>query len=86
MRKKNCERGFSPKSWKILLEGVNRKKGELKGGKKRNKGNIFWGKLTGISAFETFVKLEGEGNVNLHHFHLRYTWRMCHDSSTPSKH
>ena len=40
----------------------------------------------GISALETFVKLEGEGNVDLHHLHLRYARRMCHYASTPSEH
>ena len=77
---KNCERGFFQKSWKIEKE-MERKK------KKREIREIYLGKkLTGISALETFVKFEGEGNVDLHHFHLRYTRRMCHDSSTPSKH
>lgn len=64
-----------------------RKESELKEKKKREIRGIYLGKkLTGISALETFVKFEGEGNVDLHHFHLRYTRRMCHDSSTPSKH
>lgn len=32
------------------------------------------------------MKLEGEGNVDLHHLHLRYAWRMCHYASTPAEH
>ncbi|KZC07437.1 hypothetical protein WN55_09429 [Dufourea novaeangliae] len=43
-------------------------------------------RLTGISALETFVKLEGEGNVDLHHLHLGYAWRMCHYASTAAEH
>lgn len=43
-------------------------------------------RLTGVSALETFVELEGEGNVDLHHLHLRYAWRMCHYASTPAEH
>lgn len=39
-----------------------------------------------ISALETFVELEGEGNVDLHHLHLRYARRMCHYASTPTEH
>lgn len=53
---------------------------------KRRRRKIERKRLTGISALETFVKLEGEGNVDLHHLHLRYARRMCHYASTPSKH
>lgn len=70
--------------WKKWIERKIERKKKKK--KKGNKGNTFGEKLTGVSALETFVKLEGEGNVDLHHFHLRYTRRMCHNSSTPSEH
>lgn len=44
-------------------------------------------KLTGVRALETLVQLEGEGNVNLHHLHLRYARRMrYHATATAAEH
>lgn len=44
-------------------------------------------KLTGVRALEALVQLEGEGNVNLHHLHLRYARRMCyHAAATATEH
>jgi len=43
--------------------------------------------LTGVRALEALVQLEGEGNVNLHHLHLRYAWRMrYHAAAVAAKH
>lgn len=86
--KKIANEDFPKNLWKILLKKKWKEGKWIERKKKREIRGIYYlgKKLTGISALETFVKFEGEGNVDLHHFHLRYTRRMCHDSSTPSKH
>lgn len=42
--------------------------------------------LTGVRALEALVQLEGEGNVDLHHLHLRYSRRVCYYASAAAKH
>lgn len=52
---------------------------------RRRGGSVRGEELTGVCALEALVELEGEGDVDLHHLHLRYARRMrYHTATTPT--
>lgn len=51
---------------------------------RRRGGGARGAELTGVRALEALVELEGEGDVDLHHLHLRYAWRMRYHPATTS--